>query len=396
MAFRNIIRHRRRSFFTALMIIGAFTFFSVSLGMVEGSYSRIIDMFTGNKTGHIQIHGKGYIDKPSIYNTLNDHDAIADTLENIEGIEAWTPRMFAPALAFVNTKTTGVSIRGIDPERESRTTRIRGKLIDGEYLSAEPQMEVMLSKPLARILNAEPGSEVVLIGQGADGSVANDIFTVSGIVNEEDRGSLYMHIEIAGEFIYLQGKVHEIAVILREHEASREMAGKIENIINDPGIEVLPWQQIEKGFYRAMEMDKQGNWITQFIIMFITALGVLNTVLMSILERTREFGVLRALGTRPHQIFALILSEASMLSIIGIVGGIVFSIATNQYLSVYGIALPEPVALEGMKFESYVSKVTAMTIYLPAVVTFVVAVGVSVFPAIRAARIMPVDALRAN
>lgn len=122
-AFRNVLRQKRRTILTALTMCGGFTLAAVSIGWSDGSYSYIIDMFTRNRLGHIQIHGKGYLDRPSLYNTIHDYTAVGEKIESIEGVEAWAPRVFCAGLASVGEKSAGVQIIGIDPEREVTATR---------------------------------------------------------------------------------------------------------------------------------------------------------------------------------------------------------------------------------------------------------------------------------
>jgi putative ABC transport system permease protein len=394
MAFRNIFRHKRRSLFTGLLMAGAYVLFSVSLGVTEGSYSQIIEIYTRSHTGHIQVHRKGYLDRPSIYDSFKDYSKIGEKIGRIKDVESWAPRVYAPALAFVGKKTTGVRIIGIDPEKESHTTHIKKELKEGAYLSERPSGEIMISEGLSRILHAGLHDTVALIGQGTDGSIANDLFTVTGILEGEDRLSCYMHISSAQRFLSMGDRAHEIAVTLKHYSQAEHVTAIIEKTLGNDELDVVPWQEVEKQFYRAMQMDKQGNWITQFIIMLIVAIGILNTVLMTLLERTREFGILRSVGTRPYQIFTLILLETGFLSVFSILIGGIFSLLFNYLLSIHGIKLPTPIKLEGLRFESYVSEITVETILLPAIVTFCVALVVSAFPAIRAARITPVKALR--
>jgi ABC-type lipoprotein release transport system permease subunit len=396
MAFRNIFRHKRRSLFTGMMMAGGFILFSVSLGVIEGSYSTMIEMYTHSRAGHVQIHKKGYLDKPSIYDSFTNPAQTGAQIEAVPEVISWAPRLYAPALAFIGKKTTGVQIIGIDPRRESRTTVIRERLKEGTFLSGEHTNKVMIGTGLAKILHAGVNDEIALIGQSADGSIANELFLISGILEGEDRSSLYMHLSAAQDFLFLSGRVHEIAIILTHHSYAENAARVINETLGDRTLDAAPWQLIEKQFYRAMQLDRKSNWITQFIIMLIVAIGVLNTVLMTLLERTREFGILRSVGTRPYQIFALILLETGFLSIISIVAAGALSLILNYLLAVYGIELPTPIELAGLRFESYVSAVTVETVLLPAIVTFSVALAVSAFPALRAARISPVKALRAE
>jgi len=399
-AFRNVFRQKRRSLLTIIMMAGGCFLFSLSIGVSDGTYSSIIDMFTRDHTGHIQVHKDGYLDRRSLYKTISNYKALGSEIETVPGVEAWAPRVYSPALAFIGAKTTGVRIIGIDPEREVRTTRLREKVKKGRFISSTPRKEVVIGSGLARILNADIGDELVLISQGADGSIANDLFSVVGfsgsVRDTSERMNCYMHIKTAQDFLVLGDRIHEIAVVIADQGRSREIAGLIRTRLDDPSLDVEPWQVVERQFYQAMQADVKGTRISLLIIMIIVAVGVLNTVLMTILERTHEFGLLRALGTRPVRVFLLIIIETGVLSVFGIILGGVLGVLGNYLLSIYGISYPSPIEYGGIVFEKMVGMVTLKSIVLPAVVTLFTAVAVSVFPAIRAARVEPVKAMRAG
>ncbi len=399
-AFRNIFRQKRRSLLTIIMMAGGYFLFSLFIGVSDGTYSSIIDMFTRDHTGHIQIHKNGYLDKRSIYKTITRYEVLGPKIEGIPEVESWAPRVYSPALAFIGTKTTGVRIIGIDPVREARTTRLKQKVREGRFVSSSPVNEFVIGSGLARILNAEIGDEIVLISQGADGSIANDLFNVVGFAGSgkdtSERMNCYMHIQTAQRFLALEGRVHEIAVVLTDQRKSIRTANVIKTTLNEPSLDVEPWQVVEKQFYQAMQADIKGTYISLLIIMIIVAVGVLNTVLMTILERTREFGLLRAIGTRPVKVFFLIIIETGALSVLGIIFGGLFGVPGNYILSIYGISYPTPIEYGGILFDKMIGMVSFKSIFLPAAVTLLTALLVSIFPAMRAARVEPVKAMRAD
>ncbi len=399
-AVRNVLRQKQRSALTALMMVGGFVLCSISLGTSLGTYSRLIDTFTRNFTGHIQIHKKGYLEGPSLYNTLSRGEAMGARIAAVPAVEAWAPRVYSPVLVFLGPKTAGGRLVGIQPEREGGTSRLKEKVTRGRFLAAEPTREVVVGEVLAEILQAKIGDEIALIGQGADGSFANDLFEVVGLVGEaagaDARTGCYVHIRAAQDFLALDRRLHEIAVVLEDQALSEATAPRLAAGLGDETLEVAPWQVVERGFYQAMQADVKGMWVSILIIMLIVAVGVLNTVLMAILERTRELGVLRALGTRPRQIFQLVVLEAAFLAVLSIAAGAVLSLACNFLISIYGIPMPAPVDYGGMQFSRIWSSISPGTVWIPAAVTLGAAVGVSVFPALRAARIAPVEALRTH
>lgn len=357
-------------------------------------------MFTRNRIGHIQVHRDGYLDKPSIYKTIDNVSAVGEAIQSTAGVEAWTPRVYGAGLGSVGEKSTGVQIIGVDVVREIQATRFDNKVIEGNTLAAIASHEAVIGKGLAKILSAKIGSEIVIFSQGADGSIANDLYKIVGIAESgddiTDRVACYLHIEDAQELFVLDGRVHEIVVIVSNINRVAKVTSAIEANLNDATLDVAPWQEVAKSFYRAMRADQQGDAITRLVIMLIVAIGVLNTVLMSVLERTREYGVLKAVGTKPGQIFWLVVCEVVIIALGSICVGALLGILVNYVLSIYGITYPEEITFGGMKLKTLYAVVNVRCLVIPAITVMLSAAIVSLFPAIKAARIMPAKAMRTH
>ena len=399
-AFRNIFRQKRRTILTALTMIVGFALSSVFIGWSDGAYSDIIAMFTQNRIGHIQVHRGGYLDKPSLYKTMSDYESIGQTIGSVKGVEVWTPRVYSAGLGSVGEKTTTVQIIGIDVGREIKATRFDKKIVDGWEISAQPAREAVLGKGLARILSATVGGEIVIVSQGADGSIANELYEIVGVAESgadiTDRMACYLHIRDAQELLVLEGRSHEIVVIVSNINDVLKITKTIEANLADSTLNVAPWQEVAKSFYRAMQADQQGDAIGRIIIMLIVAIGVLNTVLMSVLERTSEYGVLKAIGTKPRQIFWLVICEVLIIALGSIVVGAGLGASINHLLSIYGITMPEEFTYGGIKFQTMYAEVNARSLIIPAITVILSAGIVSIFPALKAARILPARAMRAH
>lgn len=397
MAYRNVFRHRRRSLLTGLMMAGGCTLFAIFMGIISGSYGNIISLFTHDHTGHVQVHARGYLDKPGIYKRINDPYGIGQKIMEAKHVKAYTPRTHVPALAFAGTKTTGLTVTGIDATMEPGVSAIRQRVMTGRFLTAADFETVLISDRIARVLRVGVGEKLALISQAADGSIANGLFRVVGIVNSDGgdyhSSRLYMPIGTADQFFALDGGVHEIAVMLTSHEKAKKAAAQIQDLVGEE-FEADPWQVVEAEFFRAMQADIKGNFVTIIVFTIIISLGVLNTVLMVILERTREFGVMKAVGTRPEDIMKLIVLETCMLAIMSIVVGNIGGVLANWALSVYGITIPSPVEYGGVLFEKITANITFKSFWFPSLVIFVSALVVSIPPALRAARISPTKAMR--
>jgi len=397
-AFRNIFRQKRRTLLTMLTMFIGFTLSSLSIAWSDGTYSNIINMFTRNQLGHIQIHKQGYLDRPALYKTIDQYEEVGKLIEDMPGIESWAPRLYSAGLVSVGDKSAGAKIIGIDPQREQAATRFDKKIVQGRMSSNEPAHEALLGEGLAKILKAKVGDEIVIVSQGADGSIANDLYTIVGFVSSgnkiTDQTAFYLHLTDAQELLVLPGRIHEISIIGKDLYYISSLKSDIETVIANPELTVASWQEFAKQFYQAMKADQQGTWIMLGVIILVVAVGVLNTVLMSVLERTREYGMLRAIGTGPGQIFGLVLIEVFIMAIFSIILAIGLSYAVNYALSIHGVAMPMPLTYGGIEFRKMYTEINARSYYIPALCVVLVAMLVALFPAAKAAHVAPARAMR--
>ena len=398
MAFRNIFRQKRRTILTGLSMLAGFFLAVVFIGWSDGSYNHIINTFTRNQLGHIQIHEKTYLDQPSIYKTIDDLSRVAQILNRIEEVEDWAPRLFSAGLVSVGEKSAGARINGIDPGKENATTHFDKKIIEGRPFSADPSHEAIIGKGLAEILNADLGNEIVIISQAADGSIANDLYTIVGIFSSgddfSDRMAFYLHLRDAQELLVLNSRIHEIAVAVDKLSHVSDAAKSIRSNLDNPELAVESWQVIAKSFYQAMQADKQGMWIMLVIIVVIVAVGVLNTVLMSVLERRREYGLLKAVGTKPREIIKLVLLEVAILAIFSILLGAILGYGANSFLSGHGIKFGEGFTYGGMTMDTMYSEVNTRSFIIPAVTVLLCSTLVSLYPSFKAAKTEPAKTMR--
>lgn len=396
MAMRNILRNRRRSFLTIMMMVAGFVFISGSLALVEGSYGDMIKLFTRQYTGHVQITHKDFVDNPSMQKTIHKYQPILDELSLNNDIQSSTARIYGDSLVYFENKSFGAEIVGFDPIAESRATYYEGRILSGEALDNNRENNILVGKTLGKILALKVGDEVALISQGADGSVANDLFTVKGIIGTEheskDDYRIYMSLNSASDFFTLFNQVHEISIHLNDFTKARTFASHF--ALKDPKLIARPWQEVESDFYKTMQSDKEGNSITIAILMLMVGVGILNTVLMSILERTREFGVLKALGTLSKHLFKLIVLESLLLALTSLCFGVFIAFLLTYYLSHIGITLNEPVSFAGMVVSKLRGEITFEVFAYPALILVLTALLASLYPAWKATKIGVAQALR--
>lgn len=401
-AFRNVFRHKRRTVLTALSMFGGFVLSAFFIGWADGTYNNIINAFTGSQTGHVQIHHKGYLDRPSLYRTVDSVSRIGAFLDGKKEVRSWAPRLYSAGLVSLADKTAGVRIIGIDPQRESQTIHFQQRLVEGKLFADDARQEAIVGKGLASILKARLGDEAVIVSQGADGSIANDRYKIVGITDSGDelgdRMAFYLPLKAAQELLVLDGRIHELAVTLHQlgdvDRLNEELTTYLATL--EPGLVAETWRQFARSFYNAMSADKEGMYIMLLVIMLVVAVGVLNTVLMSVLERQREYGVLKALGTRPVQIVKMVLLEINLLGLACIVLGTVVGLFINHMSAITGYTLAEPISYGGMKFQQMMGEVNARSFIIPTITVLLVATLVGLFPAIKAARMDPARSMRTH
>ncbi len=401
-AFRNTLRNRRRSLLTVISMGTGFFLLCVMIAMTEGSYNNMIDLFTRDHTGHIQIHQGDYLNRPSLYKTIKKPDNLIRELETLPDVVSVAPRIFGPSLAYGKEKTFPANVIGIDPDRESKATHLKSKVKKGVYLTDKMDesgyFPAMLGYTLAKNLNLTVGDELVLISQGIDGSIANDIFLVTAIVGSDtsnERMNVYLSLSAMNTFLSTSDQVHELVIILKHQSLSENFAKELSQKFSDSGLDIQPWQVIESAFYNGMQTDKKGNYISLAVLIFIVSIGVLNSILMGTLERTHEFGVLRAIGTRPRMVFQLIMLESSILAFASCLFGLIFSLPVIYWLVHVGLSLPEPIDMGGIPFQALKGELNWFSVLTPAASIFISTFIVSIYPAARAAVISPLEALQA-
>ena len=371
--------------------------FAISLSY--GTWGQLVELVTRDHSGHIQIHAGDYLTKPKLYKTIAMDGEIERVLDNNEDVVSYSRRVHSTALAYGDDRTTPVEVVGIDINREKLTSQLVNKVKKGTFINEDANQDgyysALIGISVADSLSLEPGDEIVLITDAADGSIANDIFLIAGVVGtksswEKDR--VFLPLAAAQEFLGMPGRIHEYAILIEDTYQSTEIATTLQKSISSPDITVSPWQQVEETFYNSMRIDRLSMFIMLGLIIFIVCIGVLNTVLMSVLERTREFGVLRSIGTNPWRIMCLIFLETIFLAITSCAIGFMFSIPLISWFAYVGIQMPQ-IDIGGVIAEHLLGEISPFVFITPLIIVVASAALVSIPPGIRAARITPIAAL---
>lgn len=409
LAIRNILRQKRRSFLTGMSMTFGFFMAALSIGLINGTFGSLIDSFTLARTGHVQIHDADYLENPSLYKQVPQASDVIARVVEVPGVVSATPRIFAPALAFSQSrsgegaKTSPAAVIGIDPVLEAQTTTLEDVAREGPFLTENMSGDgydlAMIGASLADTLRLSIGDDIVLIGQGVDGSIANDIYRVSAIIGtrkSQEKLNIFMSLDAAARFLAMPADAaHEIALIADDRRNAEAVAARVTEALEDDTLAVDPWQIVEEMFYNLVRSKRNSNKVMMFVVMAMVAIGVLNAVLVSVLERTREFGLMRALGTRPNSVFSMILVETMVLAALACLAGLALALPTLNYLVVEGIPIP-PVEMGPVIYDAMYAEISVAVLVTPAMLVLSTAFFVSLWPAARSARITPVEALGAT
>jgi ABC-type lipoprotein release transport system permease subunit len=398
-AFRNVIRSRQRAWVTigAMAFAGAIMIFYAAL--LEGMLRATEKNAVGMELGEFQIHAPGFRNDPDLYKRIENEAELLDKLEK-EGYRA-APRLLGVGLVAVGVSSAGVVLRGVDIARESSVTELHRHLLAGLWLDEADPNGVVIGRKLARTLDTGLGGELVLVGQAADGSMANDLYTVRGILKSVgdgiDRGGFFMTATAFREVMVLPSGVHEIVVRGDKRETDiGEQTGRLAAMA--PDIEVKNWRDLQPVLARIVDMSRVSLIIMLMITYVAVGILTLNGMLMSVFERIREFGVMKALGVSPWNVFALIVVEAMLqvttAAILAMAAAVPLSLYCQTHpLDLSGLAKTSS-TIAGIAIDPFwYSKVTFDSIALPVLFLYLTAVLAILYPAGKAALIRPVRAI---
>ena len=399
LAMRNVKRNWHRTLVTvgSMAFAGMIMILYVGLmeGMVQGGKHHTLSV----SMGELQVYAKGYRDDPDMYKRIPDSQAVVNRL-NEKGFHA-TQRLHGYGLAASGTSSAGVQIRGVHLESELRVTTAHNYLLSGEWLAHNDPKGIVIGRKLARTLSAKIGDEVIILSQATDGSMANDLYRLRGVlksISEDiDRAGFFMLDTSFRDLFILPTGSHEI-VIMRNGENQ-----KIEDVTTElsellPNYEVINWRILSPILSQILDLTDASIYILLIITYIAVAILVLNAMLMSVFERIREFGIMKAIGFGPMQLMLLIYAETLIQVVSGVVLALLAGIPLTYYFQVEGIDLTQLISggitFGGMAFDPiWRAELTERAIVSPIVTMVVISCLAVIYPAIKAAIIRPVSAI---
>jgi ABC-type lipoprotein release transport system permease subunit len=403
LGYRNIWRNRRRTFLTMSAMAVATMMVILMLGIFDGMLWSMIDNATQMYHGHIKISAKGYFDERKVHQTI-DENGLSEAITSNSLVTGVAGRVRGFMLLSCgegdDSHTQPAEMFGIDPAEERNVTKLETQVKVGTFVTGSATHEIVLGNGLALRLEASVGDEIVAMGQASDGSIAADIFHVTGIINTSDplrdASLAVVGRKTLQTMMVLEGQLHEWAISLDRPIGAKQWADEFQKEHDD--IEVLPWTAFLPTMGQSLEMMKAMKMVLGGIFYFAVILVAVNTLYMAFFERLREFGIMGAVGMKKSRLSLMILLEGFFLSgIAGITGGTAGNLI-SWYLSENVVdlsALFPPISYAGTVFLPELRCYLAVeNMLIPVVMMILLGMVVALFPAHRIMKLKPVDVLR--
>jgi len=397
-AWRNIWRNKLRSlaviFSVFLGLLGGILLASLSAGMLEGR----IHSFIENEMSHIQVHHPDFVGQKEVYQTIAGDGNLLSGILQMEGVKAATLRTKTHSMVASATYSSGVQLLGVIPEMENKTTAFSKNIMEGDYLNTDDKNAIVIGKVLANKLRVGVGSRIVLTFQDVENNITSVAYVVKGIFetysNMYDEKNVFVPLDNLNQHLKLENEFHELAVLTTDVNTLDIQLEKLKKQF--PDMTVRSWEEISPEMRYWIEAGGLFTYIFTIIIMVALAFGLLNTMLMAVFERTREIGMLMAIGMNKRKVFGLIVSETILLSFIGTLLGIVAGYISIAHLSEKGVDLSAfSDVMKEIGFDTMIYPVIDQTFFmLLPVIVFVTALLAAIYPAVKGLKLNPAEAIR--
>lgn len=402
MASRNVWRNPRRSLLTMAAIAFACLLLIFMLSWQFGSYQTMIDTAVKIHTGHLQVQAAGYHQKRAMRQVVSRPRAVGELMGRAPGVVHYTFRSNAFSLVSSHQRTYGVLVIGIDPQREARVSTLANIIRRGRYLKKDDDQGALVGEILARNLGVDLGDSLTILGQGRDGSVAATVVKVVGIYrsgqDQFDRSSLQITLANFDQTYSMMGAVHEVVAVCRSLDQVSGAKGFLS--VRLPGLKtkkplvVLDWAQLMPGLSQGIEMDLVSGLIFYFLLIIVVVFSILNTFLMSILERMREFGVLMAMGVTPARLSKLVLMESGLLTLMGVGAGMLIGCGLTYYLQQVGVPVGSSELMRQYGIPGSIHpQLSLLSVCLGPGAVLAATFLAALYPALKVRRVKPVEAI---
>ena len=409
LAWRNLWRNPRRTVITLASISIGFTLSVFLMGLNDGSHNSLIRNAIQLGEGHLTLQVAGYNDAPANHKFISQGNDVFTAISNLNIPGRIDARVSLQVLAMTANNSVGAVLEGLDPANDERAKVLKPFLQSGAWLESEDERGLLIGSGMARKLKAKVGSKIVLMAGQKNGDSQAQLGRVRGIfesnIDEVDHFLILTSIPFARLYLVGEGgesteqPVTRFALFLDDPATTQEWHRDLKEIFMDSNIVVLNWQEMMPQLAQFILLDDAGNYIFMIVILIMVVFGILNTVLMSVLERTRELGLLRAFGVRSYQLLLLVCYESFLLSLIAVVIGWILGGATYYWFATHGINIEALMNDQRGMMGTFMDPIIYAELSLDRVfqlttIIFTATLESGIYPAIKASRITPVQALR--
>ncbi len=399
MAYRNLNRNRRRSILSALAVSLGLALLLFIAGIDNGEMQGAMQTTIALQSGDLQVRAASYVQEKSSLkweDLVANPDEVAAQIKKLPQVTIATPRLFASGIINTSSEAIGVQLMGIDPSSPANAPIVQG-MIAGSFITADDQNGILIGQTLAQKLGVKVGDPIDLSANTANGDVNEQNFIVRGIFSTNtpayDQSTIMMPLAKAQAFTATQNHASTIFIMLD----NRDLSNSVASALTSPGYQVLTWQTMNDLILQTEQLANGYLVLIYLIVLAITATVIVNTLIMAVYERTREIGILAAIGMKGRRIMGLFLAEATMLAIAGIAFGVVLGWLICAYFAKVGFYIGNIGTnyqfLLGDRIYALLTPSDTITLTIIALVITLIA---SLYPAILAARLEPVDALHGN
>lgn len=363
LAWRNLWRHPKRTIMTIFAMTLTSALFIFMLAFQMGSYNAMKVNSLSLLDGFGQFQQADYLDTPSLRNSFEINPELYTQLNQLPGLVITAYRIQAFGLLSAgeaNERNQGAMVLAVQPQLEPQISRLAKLITQGRFLSAEDSNQLVIGEALAQLLNVSIGDEIQLLGQDKEGSLAADIFILVGIFNsataELDRQLVIMPFDYAQALFSMENQAHQLTLVTESFQQVEQLEPQLLSLAEQYNLTYRNWRELQPGVAQGIDLDYYSGFIWYVAILFIVVLILFNTLLMSVLEREREFGLMLSLGLSRRQLAWLTQLETHFTLGLGLVFGIIFGMLITLYFYQTGITIPgteEMFAQYGMDATTY-------------------------------------------
>lgn len=401
LAWRNLWRYPRRTWLTtgAMIFSNVLLIFMISLQV--GMYGLMIDNTLQAFTGHIQIQAPGYKDDMKMRQVVPDVINLASHVREGLATDKVAARGAAFALVSSEERSFGIQVYGVQPKFEPLVSNLPGLTKEGRYLESNDAAEIVIGKALARNLQVNIGDELTLLGSGRDGSFSAGVVIIVGIfesgISELDRSIAEVPLLYFQDTFFMEGAGHQVVINALDYTLTDVLMPQVKNLLPaDTDLIAHDWNALQPGLRQAIQTDIGSAVFMYAILIVLVAFSVLNTLLMSVLERTREFGIVMSLGLTPGRLGRLVMLESAMMGAIGLFGGALLGGLVTFWFVKNGLTysgMEELTANFNLPGRMY-PHITPFSLLIGPSVVFLFTLFAAIYPAVRLYWLHPVEAMR--